>query len=136
VPAHLNVEHVDLPVDGGDLALGIEDDAGGIGELLPALSPLDDRTADERDAMGAGPAAHRLDSLALLEGLGVRTHETGGAKAVPFLGEDDEVRPGRGRARHERLGALDVVRLRLDRIQLDAGDAQTIGHARRIALDT
>ena len=51
-----------------------------------------------------------------------------------FSGRSDEVGAGRGRARDERLHAFEVLGLRAGGAELDAGDAETIGHGRRIAL--
>ena len=133
VPAHLDVEQVDLAVDGGDLALGVEDDAR-VRELLAAVAPLGDRAAHERDPVRARPAAHRLDRLAAVERLGDLEEDLGRPDAVPLLGQEDDVGAGRGGAGHERLGSLDVVRLRARGVELDAGDAQRSAIAHRIAL--
>jgi hypothetical protein len=63
-----------------------------------------------------------------------RLSATERADARPFLGQEDEVGTGRCGFGDETLGPLDVVRLRRDGVQLDAGNAQTVGHGRRIAL--
>jgi hypothetical protein len=68
-PADLDVEEVDLPIEGRELALGVEDEAR-VRELLAPLAPLRDRAADERHTVRACPVAHRLDRLAVLDRLG------------------------------------------------------------------
>src|SRR5215210_6261257 len=50
--AYLDVEQVDLAICRDDLAIRIEDDAG-VRPLLAAVAQLDDRAADERDAVRA-----------------------------------------------------------------------------------
>ena len=81
------------------------------------------------------PAAHRLDGLAVLEGLGEAAHHLGRPDPGPLLRQDDEVGAGRRRAGDEPLRALDVLRLRVGGVQLDAGHAKPVGHALRIAWE-
>ena len=101
--AGLDVEEMDLAIDGRDLAVGIEDDAG-VRQLLASLAPLRDRAADERDSVRLRPAAHRLDRLAALERLGRGVQLVVVADRVPFLREDDDVGARRGCPRDEPLG--------------------------------
>src|SRR5581483_2050303 len=131
VTADLDVEEVDLAVDGDELAAGVED-AARVRELLAPFPTLRDRAADERDAERARPARHRLDRLAALERLGPGAIVVGAPDQVPLLGQDDDVRARRRGAGDEGLGALEVRGLVLPRGQLHAGDADAVGHDARI----
>ena len=105
--ADLDVEEVDLAVDGGEPAVRVEDDAR-VRELLAALAALRDRAADDRDRVPAGPVRERAHRLAALERLGRLVQRLDAADRVPLLRQDDDVRAGRGGARDELLGALEV----------------------------
>ena len=131
--AHLDVEHVDLPVHSRDLALGVEDDAG-VRELLAPLAALSDRAAHERDPVRTGPTAHRLDRLAAFERLGDIEEDLVASQPVPLLREEDDVGAGRGRARDQRLHPLEVLGFRRRGVDLDAGGAQAVGHAAKDSL--
>ena len=126
--ADLDVEEVDLPVGRDELAFGVEDEAG-VRELLAALAALGDRAADERDAVRLGPAAHRLDRLAALDRLGGLVEDIRRADDVPLLGEGDDVGAGRRGLRDEPLSLFEVRSLLLPARELDAGNADPIGHA-------
>ena len=56
--ADVDVEHVDLAVDGLDLAVGADQDRG-VEELLVALDPLGDAAGEQVDAELARPGAGR-----------------------------------------------------------------------------
>ena len=108
VAADLDVEQVDLPVDGDELAVGVED-AARVRELLAAVAPLGDRAADERDRRSVRAQSDMAcDRLAAVEWLSGRAEIVGVADHVPLLRQHDDVGAGRRRARDERLGALEV----------------------------
>ena len=56
--ADLDVEHVDLAVDGRDLAVAV-DQQRRVGDPLALAEPLADAAGDDRDPELAGPAADR-----------------------------------------------------------------------------
>src|SRR5207249_3429082 len=127
VTAGLDVEEMDLAVDGGEVALGVEDDAR-VRELLSIVAALCDRPADEGDPMAARPARERSHGLAGVELLGGCVQFLRMADGVPFLGEDDDVGARRGGLGHEPLGLLEVVSLVRTARHLDAGDPDPFGH--------
>ncbi len=78
--------------------------------------------------------AHGLDCLAILERLGGPAEGVGRADRVPLLGQEHQVGSGRGRPGNQALGFLDVVGLLRPGVQLDRGDAEAVGHARKDSL--
>ena len=105
--ADLHVEHVDLAVDGLDLAVGADVD-GRVGDPLVSLAALRDRAGDEVDAELAGGPPGPLDR-ASVERLGALAVVARAAAQVEALREDDELRAvGCGGAR-EAIRSLEVA---------------------------
>ncbi len=105
--ADLDVEHVQLAVDGVDGSVGKDEQAGVVAARLP-LDPLDDAAGEDRDPPVAGPAARRLDGGAV-ERLRARGHVRRVVDVVPLLGEDHQASAGLRRPGHEGPGHLDVA---------------------------
>jgi hypothetical protein len=122
--AHLHVEHVDLPVDGLELAVGT-DVHGRVRELVAVVAPLHDRPGHEVDAELAGQLARPLDRGAVES---FRAGQVGvvGAEHVELLRQHHERGAvGRGGTR-EPIGLREVAGLVLPRVELHSGGAQRV----------
>src|SRR5205085_4062117 len=131
--ADLDVEQVDLAIDGGDLPARIEDDAR-VRPLLAPFAALDDRAADQRDSVRTRPLRHGSDRLAALERLRALVVEARVADPVPLLREHDDIGSRGGGLRDEPFGRFKVGSLVGATRHLHACDADSIGHGPTIAL--
>ncbi len=113
----LDVEHVDLAVDGLDLAVGADVDAR-VGGLLLALDALDDRAGEQVDGELAGDLARPRDGGSV-ERLGGRRDILGRADEAPLLRQGDELGAVGRRCAHEALGGGEVGLLVVGRVELD-----------------
>jgi hypothetical protein len=120
-----DVEHVDLAVDGLDLAVGADMDRG-VRELVAALAALDDRAGDEVDPELARRVARPRDRRAV-ERLGAVAIVLGRSEHVELLRQDDQVGAVRGGRAREDVGRGEIAALVLGRVQLHDGSA----HANR-----
>src|SRR5262249_16018479 len=120
--AGVDVEHVDLAVDGEVRAVGADQDRG-VGSLLPLLSALGDAAGEQVDAKVAGPATRRRQARAV-ERLGAGGQLLPSGQQVPLLGQDDEFGPITGSRTYQALGGGEIAILFPVRVQLYGGNAQ------------
>ena len=118
----LDIEHVDLPVDRGDLTIAADVDARVRGLLLIG-DPFDDRPGDQVDPELAGRLARPRDGTPV-ERLRRGMHRLRPAEHRPLLGERDELGAARGRVADEAVGSLEVPIGVFSRVELNGGGAQ------------
>jgi len=106
-PAHLDIEHVDLAVDGLLLAVGPEVH-GGVGAAVGAGDALGDRARDEVDAELARGRGRPLQGRPV-DGLGAGDDVLGRAQHRPLLGQHHELGAGRGGLAGEPVGGREIA---------------------------
>ena len=115
-----HVEHVDLAVDGLELAVGADVD-GRVADALMTLAALRDGAGDEVDPELARERARPADGPAV-EGLGAREVVGRRAADVEPLGQDHQLGAVRGRVAHEPLGGREIALGVHRRFELNCGD--------------
>ncbi len=98
----LDVEQMELAVDGAQLAVGSDVHAG-VAVLLGPGPSFHERAGDEIEAEFPGHRARPADRLAV-KGLGAGAQMLGLTEHSPLLGQADQFRAQRGRAPHEAVG--------------------------------
>ena len=121
--AGVDVEHVDLAVDGEVLAVGADQDRG-VGGLL-ALAALGDAAGEQVDAELARPAAGGGQARAV-ERLGAGEQLLAAGQQVPLLRQRDELGAVGGGGAHQPLGRGEVPGLVAVRVELYRGCAQRL----------
>src|SRR6185312_6256350 len=119
----LDVEQMELAVDGLRLAVGADVDARV--EAPAVLAQLDDRAGDQVDAQLPRELARPRRGRPV-ERLGPRGELLGRAEHVPFLRQHDERRSVRRRGADEQLGARAIARAVAGRVQLDRRGAHAV----------
>src|SRR5439155_11359399 len=114
--ADIDVEHVDLAVDGPLLSVGSEQDTR-VSQLLVAVDALDDAPRDEPDAELArclGSPRQRRP----IERLRARPELLGRPEQVELLGQRDQLAAVRGGGAYERVRGFRIALLVLGGVEL------------------
>ncbi len=118
----LDVEHVDLAVDRGDLAVAVDVDAR-VGRLLLIRDPFDDRAGDQVDPELTRRLPCPRDG-APVEWLRRGPHRLRSSEHGPLFRERNELGTVRRRVADETVRSLEVPVGVFSGVELDGGGAQ------------